>query len=112
MRWYFNIDNASGRAFHAYSLPGYPDSHACIRLLERDARWLYQWGESWELGSQPGEIRNHGTPVLILGAYRFDEPPPWQTPARLGQEISLPPSPINTDCSGLRNATLPESDLR
>jgi hypothetical protein len=112
MRWYFNVDNVSGRAFHAYSLPGYPASHACIRLLERDARWLYQWGESWELGSKPGEIRKYGTPVLILGGYRFDEPPPWQSPARLGQEIPLPPSPVNTDCSGLRNSTLPESDLR
>jgi len=107
MRWYFNLDNFEGRAFHAYSLPGYPASHACIRLLERDARWLYQWGESWELGTQPGEIRNHGTPVLILGAYRFDETPPWQSLEWLRQEIPLPPFPVTAGCSGPSPAPLP-----
>jgi hypothetical protein len=98
MRWYFNVDNLEGRAFHAYSLPGYPASHACIRLLERDARWLYEWGESWELGTRSGEIRNYGTPVLILGAYRFEEHPPWQSLEWLHQEIPLPPTPV-TGCS-------------
>jgi hypothetical protein len=43
MRWYFNFGNREGLAFHEYSLPGYPASHGCIRLLERDARWLFGW---------------------------------------------------------------------
>jgi hypothetical protein len=107
MRWYFNVDNAEGQAFHAYSLPGYPASHACIRLLERDARWLYQWGESWELGARPGDIRKYGTPVLILGEYRFQESPPWQSLEWLRRGIQPPPGPVNADCSGPRPASLP-----
>jgi hypothetical protein len=45
MRWYFNIDNVRGISMHAYALPGRPASHACVRMLDRDARWLYDWGE-------------------------------------------------------------------
>lgn len=40
MRWYFNFGSREGLAFHAYSLPGSPASHGCIRLLDRDAQWL------------------------------------------------------------------------
>lgn len=28
---------------HAGVLPGHPDSHGCIRALEEDAQWLFQW---------------------------------------------------------------------
>jgi hypothetical protein len=90
MRWYYNFSNSEGRAFHAYSLPGYPASHACIRLLTRDARWLYSWGDSWELGARPWEILQSGTPVLILGQYAFGQPPPWRSPEFLAQGINLP----------------------
>ena len=44
MRWCFNFVNREGLAFHAYALPGYPASHGYIRLLERDAQWLFEWG--------------------------------------------------------------------
>jgi hypothetical protein len=90
MRWYFNFSNTEGRALHAYSLPGYPASHACIRLLARDARWLYFWGDSWELGAQPWEVLQSGTPVLILGQYAFGQLPPWQSLEWLAQGIELP----------------------
>jgi lipoprotein-anchoring transpeptidase ErfK/SrfK len=55
MRWYFNFGNREGLAFHAYSLPGYPASHGCIRLLDRDAQWLFEWGQAWVL--DPSETR-------------------------------------------------------
>lgn len=28
---------------HAGALPGYPDSHGCIRLSHDDAKWLFSW---------------------------------------------------------------------
>ena len=31
--WYFNIENKRGISLHQFSLPGYPASHACARLL-------------------------------------------------------------------------------
>ncbi|MBM3775373.1 MAG: L,D-transpeptidase, partial [Acidobacteria bacterium] len=77
MRWYFNFGNREGMALHAYALPGKPASHACVRLLERDAVWLYHWGETWELSPDGREVRKPGTPLWIYGKYRFGESPPW-----------------------------------
>lgn len=86
MSWYFNFHNRLGLSFHEYTLPGYPASHACIRLLKRDAQWLYGWGE----GTTPTTA---GTPVLILGQYDFDAPPPWHSLSWLATGISLPAGP-------------------
>lgn len=79
MRWYFNIDNARGISMHAYALPGYPASHACVRLLDRDARWLFEWGEEWQLDQQRTRVILWGTPVSIVGRYDFSAPPPWKS---------------------------------
>lgn len=81
--WYFNFQNQRGLSFHEYALPGYPASHACIRLLKRDARWLYGWGEEWDIDARGREVLTPGTPVLILGTYDFDAPPPWRSLAWL-----------------------------
>ena len=78
MPWYFNFHNESGLAFHQYALPGRPASHACIRLLERDAIWLFEWGESWILDERGWEVLDSRTPVWIFGEYDFDAPPPWR----------------------------------
>jgi hypothetical protein len=77
MRWCLNLDNASGIALHQYALPGYPASHRCIRLLEEDARWLYDWVTAWAL-SPDGMVVEHGTPVIVFGAYDDNAPPPWR----------------------------------
>ena len=58
-----------------YGLPGYQASHACVRLLPRDAEWLFHWGEGWKLGPHGWGVVEHGTPVLILGRYDFGSPP-------------------------------------
>lgn len=76
MEWYFNFDNAAGLAMHKYALPGLPASHGCVRLLERDAMWIYEWGE-------------RGTPVWIVGAYAFGEPPPWRSVDRPWNTMTL-----------------------
>lgn len=89
MEWYFNFHNTRGLALHQYTLPGYPASHACIRLLERDAVWIYGWGEGWTLDRR-GQIAKRGTPLLIRGQYTFDGPPPWRSLERLALGIDLP----------------------
>jgi hypothetical protein len=92
MRWYFNFRNHEGLAFHEYALPGYPASHGCIRLLQRDATWLYQWGEGWTLRPD-GRVEVPGTPVIIIGPYDFNAAPPWRSLAWLAREIELPEFP-------------------
>lgn len=65
LHWYFNFENNEGRAFHAYEMPGYPASHSCIRLLPRDAEWLYHWGVGWQLSPNGRDVLTPGTPVRI-----------------------------------------------
>ena len=90
MPWYFNFQNERGLAFHQLELPGRPASHACIRLLERDARWLYEWGVGWVLDDRGWNVVDPGTPVLILGRYDFEAPPPWRSAAWLAAGVTLP----------------------
>jgi hypothetical protein len=90
MRWYFNFGNREGLAFHAYSLPGYPASHGCIRLLERDAQWLFEWGQTWVLDLSGTRVLTPGTPVFIVGSYDFDAAPPWRSLKWLSTMVELP----------------------
>lgn len=90
MRWYFNFDSREGLAFHEYTLPGGPASHGCIRLLSRDARWLYDWGDGWTLDPRTGRAIAPGTPVLIIGPYAYDDPPPWRSLDWLRGAVELP----------------------
>ena len=69
--WYFNFINSRGVSFHEFDLPGRPASHACVRLLQRDAQWLYAWGEQWRLSADQREVITPGTPVVILGSLRL-----------------------------------------
>ena len=78
MRWCVNLDNREGTAFHQYDLPGRPASHCCVRLLEADARRLYDWVEEWSLSKDGRTVLVPGTAVWIAGAYDFDSPPPWR----------------------------------
>lgn len=91
LNWYFNFHNRRGLAFHEFDLPGLPASHACVRLLARDAMWIYQWGASWTLDKQ-GQLVTPGTPVLILGDYSFDAPPPWLSVEFWTRPVALPPT--------------------
>lgn len=75
LKWNFNVWNKGGVGFHLYQLPGYPASHSCMRLLEADARFLYDWADQWILSK--GELAAQGTPVIIFGAYPFGQGKPW-----------------------------------
>lgn len=76
--WAFNIDNLGGIAMHQFDLPGYPASHACIRLLEADAMWIYDWAKQWILASDGQTELAKGTPVIIYGEYAFGKKAPWK----------------------------------
>lgn len=77
MPWYFNFYARRGIAMHQYFLPGYPASHGCLRLQEKDARWIYNWADLWRVSGKTGAITSTGTPVIIFGDYIFGVSPPW-----------------------------------
>lgn len=76
--WCFNLDNFAGVSFHKFDLPGYPASHGCVRLLEEDAKWIYNWAEQWTLSKIDHSIFAYGTPVVIFGDYAYGEKPLWK----------------------------------
>jgi hypothetical protein len=90
LEWYFNFINERGVSFHQFDLPGYPASHACVRLLQRDAMWLYEWGEQWALDpADRRKIVTPGSPVWIVGAYDHQSAAPWIDPANAARTIQL-----------------------
>ena len=76
LKWNFNIENKEGVGFHEYELPGVPASHSCLRLLEKDAKHLYNWADQWVLADAE-TVKIKGTPVIVFGSYNFDGPKPW-----------------------------------
>ncbi|WP_445452537.1 L,D-transpeptidase [Flavobacterium sp. 25HG05S-40] len=76
LKWNFNVENKLGVGWHQYELPGYPASHSCLRLSERDAKYLYDWADQWVLLNDQ-TVKLKGTPVLVFGSYDFDAPKPW-----------------------------------
>lgn len=76
LKWNFNIENKLGVGFHQYTLPGYPASHSCLRLQEKDAKYLYEWADQWVLADEQN-VKFKGTPVIVYGSYNFDAPKPW-----------------------------------
>ena len=94
LEWYFNFVNERGVSFHLFELPGRPASHACVRLLLRDAQWLFGWGEQWTL-DENRRLKAAGTPVMILRSYPFGAPPAWlmlEAPAITLPSLSAPAS--------------------
>jgi hypothetical protein len=90
LKSYFNFGNEEGLAFHEYALPGHPASHGCVRLLARDAQWLFEWGDPWVLDRAGQIVVSQGTPVLITGGYDFASSPPWHSLTWLATSIELP----------------------
>ena len=89
--------NERGVSFHLFDLPGYPASHACVRLLLRDAQWLYGWGEQWKLDETKRKVTTPGTPVVVLGTYpssaRLPRGCPWSHSRRRSRFPTLPLRP-------------------
>lgn len=76
--YYFNFMNFEGVGVHQYLLPGFPASHACVRLDMEDAQYIYEWANQWQLDKAGREISKNGTPFMVYGEYDFNNPtPPW-----------------------------------
>lgn len=88
MPYYFNFSNYMGLGMHEYQMPGYPASHGCVRMLPQDAEWLYNWGEGRDIVD--GQNVASGTPVWIVGQYKFGDPKPWLQPGWLAHGVELP----------------------
>lgn len=87
MPWYFNFYARRGIAVHQFYLPGYPASHACVRMQEKDAKWIFDWADQWRVSGKTGAVTKVGTPVIIFGDYDFTKPVPW---------INLPGDKLST----------------
>ncbi|MFV0604943.1 MAG: L,D-transpeptidase [Niabella sp.] len=87
LNWNFNIQNYMGIGFHEYALPGYPASHSCMRLLEKDAAFLYSWANQWML--KDDQIIAYGTPVIVFGEYPFGQTKPWNLLASHPDTLTL-----------------------
>ena len=92
LEWYFNFINSRGVSFHQFDLPGYAASHACVRMLQRDAQWLYEWGDQWKLSEDRRSVVVPGTPVLVIGEFGHGQPGPWTSLPALAAPIELPPA--------------------
>lgn len=75
--YYFNFLNFDGVGVHQYAMPGYPASHACVRLFEKDAKVIYNWANQWKLDSTGNHVERNGTPFMVFGDYDFTKPVPW-----------------------------------
>jgi len=99
LKWNFNIENKLGVGFHQYELPGYPASHSCLRLLEKDAKYLYKFADEWILKDKEN-VKVKGTPVVVFGNYDFDGPKPWL-------QLASDPKALNISEGDIETATKP-----
>lgn len=95
--YYFNFMNFEGVGVHQYLLPGFPASHACVRLDMDDAKYIYDWAKQWELDPKGNVILKNGTPFMVFGEYGFEEQPPW---------FKLPTDPLANDLNEDEFATI------
>jgi hypothetical protein len=111
LRWNFNIENKEGIGWHQYALPGYPASHSCLRLQEKDARYLYEWADQWVLNGHDS-ILLKGTPVLVFGSYDFDAAKPWLQLTADPHAIDISENEIQRQISPYLNDILAEQEKR
>jgi hypothetical protein len=90
MPWYFNFESRQGIGMHQYTLPGRPASHGCVRMLAVDAKWLFDWGDGWQVDPDTREVVQEGTLVLVIGSYDFGAGQPWLKPSWWARGITLP----------------------
>lgn len=111
LRWNFNIANKLGVGWHQYSLPGYPASHSCLRLQEKDAHYLYDWADQWVLADKEN-VKVKGTPVIVFGSYDFAAPKPWLKLVDNPHALDLSVSEIEEQTAPYLNKILLEQKSR
>jgi hypothetical protein len=66
MHWVLNFHAERGIHVHQYPLPvGGPVSHGCVRTTEADARWLFEWADTWRWRNK--KLVDQGTTVIVIG---------------------------------------------
>ena len=111
LRWNFNIENKLGVGFHQYSMPGYPASHSCLRLVEKDARFLYNWANQWVLDKDE-KVLAQGTPVIVFGSYNFKAAKPWLQLVKDPGLLDISPGVIEQQTSAFLQKILAEQQRR
>ena len=109
--WNFNIENKKGVGFHQYELPGYPVSHSCLRLQEKDAKYLYEWADQWVLADEEN-VKFKGTPVVVFGNYNFDAPKPWLQLVKNPKALTISESEMEKITTPYLNTILKEQEKR
>ena len=103
LKWNFNIENKLGVGFHQYEMPGYPASHSCLRLSEKDAKYLYDWADQWKIKGTDN-ILAQGTPVVVFGSYPFGSSKPWLSLAQNNKALDI----LETDLENTSKPFLPD----
>jgi hypothetical protein len=111
LKWNFNVANKLGVGWHQYELPGYPASHSCLRLQERDAKYLYDWADQWVLQDKQ-TVRLKGTPVVIFGSYDFDAPKPWHKLVKNPKALNLSEATIEKEVKPFLSQIMAEQEKR
>ena len=113
MYWVFNIHDERGIHVHQYAMPtGGPTSKGCVRLVEDDAKWIYEWADTWEtpvgngVGSMGRMPTKPGTTVLVLGEDPPGDPLPFDFLAGypILKRIELPAHPYNVPAGTAQQA--------
>lgn len=105
MYWVVNFHQARGMHIHQYEMPtGGPTSHGCVRLVDADAKWAYNWADTWKttirgdgFASGSGRIREQGSTVLVIGKEPADKPQPFEFKKRYPvlTRVELPAHPYD-----------------
>lgn len=111
LRWNFNIENEAGIGWHQYAMPGYPASHSCLRMQEKDARYMYEWADEWILIGKDS-VRAKGTPVIVFGQYNFAAPAPWRQLVNNPQALDISPAELEAVASSHLNTIMTEQQNR
>ena len=111
LKWNFNVANKLGVGWHQYELPGYPASHSCLRLQERDAKYLYDWADEWVLEDRQ-TVKIKGTPVIVFGSYDFDAPKPWYQLVKKQKALNFSESEIEREVKPFLTKILSEQEKR
>ena len=94
MYWVFNFHLDRGIHTHQYAMPsGGPTSHGCVRMVDADAEFIYNWAESWTTSKRGvgfstnyGKVIKPGTTVIVVG----EDPAPGDAPQPFRYEKRYP----------------------
>jgi hypothetical protein len=76
MFWVVDFHADWGIHVHQYSLPiASAASHGCVRVAEADAKWNYNWANTWIQSGN--KLKRNGTPVIVINNNPSGRPAHW-----------------------------------